>query len=75
MVLLLFLLSVLFSIIPKKAERCKSRTQIIGKIDFQEENNKQILLQKTAVELAQLGGVIPHSVGKCPAGTKGQGIL
>ena len=56
MVLLLFLLSVLFSIIPKKAERCKSRTQIIGKIDFQGENNQQILLQKTAVELAQLGG-------------------
>ncbi|HCW13290.1 MAG TPA: hypothetical protein DGP36_05105, partial [Ruminococcus sp.] len=55
MVLLLFLLSVLFSIIPKKAERCKSRTQIIGKIDFQRED-RQILLQKTAVELAQLGG-------------------
>ena len=31
--------------------------------------------QATAVELAQLGGVIPHSVGKCPEGTKGKGIL
>ena len=31
--------------------------------------------RRIAVELAQLGGVIPHSVGKCPEGTKGQGFL
>ena len=32
--------------------------------------------RRTAVELAQLdGGVILHSVGKCPEGTKGQGFL
>ena len=31
--------------------------------------------QANAVELAQLGGVIPHSVGKCPEGTKGKGFL
>ena len=32
--------------------------------------------RRIAAELAQLGGgVIPHSVGKCPEGTKGQGIL
>ena len=41
----------------------------MGKIDFQGENNQQILLQKTAVELAQLGGkersdfAEPYAVG------------
>ena len=40
-----------------------------------EEPKRFFRRRRTAVELAQLGGVIPHSVGKCPEGTKGKGIL